>query len=98
MNGGVIELALSKKKMGSLENRMVVKIKDNGSGIAPDDLPHIFDRFYRRQKSRQGAGYHAGLGLAIVKRILELHGGEVIAESKNKQGAVFTFDLPVIKG
>ncbi len=95
--GGTIRLLLSEERSGPLEDRIIVKVEDSGTGIAPDDLPHIFDRFYRQQKSRQGGGYHAGLGLAIVKRILELHGGKVTAESHNKQGSVFTFDLPRTK-
>ena len=94
--GGRIELTLSEQAEGALTHRIVVKVRDNGSGIAPDDLPHIFGRFYRHQKSRQGDGYHAGLGLAIVKRILELHGGEVRAEANNSRGTVFTFDLPTM--
>lgn len=95
--GGVIELLLSQQTDHPLENRILVKVKNSGSGIADDDLPHIFDRFYRHQKSRQGGGYHAGLGLAIVKRILELHDGDVTAESNTQTGTIFTFDLPAMK-
>ena len=53
----------------------------NASGIAPDELPHVFDRFYRGDESRQGAGGESGLGLAIAKSIVELHGGTISMES-----------------
>jgi len=93
--GGRIETSLGEESSPIQEKRVVVKIWDNGSGINPGDLPHIFDRFYRQQKSRQEGGKHAGLGLAIVKRILELHGGQVTAESSMERGTIFTFDLPI---
>ncbi len=95
--GGRVELVLMEQIFSSDNKRLVVKVRDTGSGIHAEDLPHIFDRFYRHQKSRKGDGAHAGLGLAIVKRILELHGGRVTAESKKNEGAVFTFDLPALK-
>jgi signal transduction histidine kinase len=63
------------------EGRVAVHVSDTGSGIAADDLPHIFDRFYRGEKSRLDSSDNAGLGLAIVKRILELHGSSVAATS-----------------
>lgn len=94
---GKVELSLTERSFSPQKNRLVVKVRDTGSGIGTDELPHIFERFYRKQKSRQDDGHHAGLGLAIVKRILELHGGNVTAESKINQGTLFTFDLPAIK-
>jgi signal transduction histidine kinase len=69
-----------------------VQIRDNGSGIAPEDLPHIFDRFYRGDRSRQQNG-ESGLGLAIAKSIVEAHGGTIAVESAPGQGAVFTITL-----
>ncbi len=93
-NEGVIELSLMHLSDPPHQNRVFVKVTDSGTGIAEADLPHIFERFYRHQKSRQDGGYHAGLGLAIVKRILELHGGEVTAKNETHQGAAFIFDLP----
>jgi signal transduction histidine kinase len=70
-------------------------VSDTGSGIAPDDLPHIFDRFYcaRPQRSRRGGG--TGLGLAIADKIVHAHGGEIQVESKLGAGTTFGFDLPV---
>jgi signal transduction histidine kinase len=71
-----------------------LSVADTGRGIAPGDLPHVFERFYRADKSRSGAPGHAGLGLAIVKAIVEAHGGTVQAASAPGQGSVFTVRLP----
>jgi two-component system OmpR family sensor kinase/two-component system sensor histidine kinase BaeS len=60
---------------------VIVTVTDTGPGIAPEDLPHIFDRFYRADKSRARASGGSGLGLAIVKQLVEAHGGRVWAES-----------------
>ena len=75
------------------EGRVQLQVKDDGSGIAPEDLPHIFNRFYRGDKSRQENG-ESGLGLTIAKSIVEAHGGKIIAASAPGQGAVFTISLP----
>ena len=69
-----------------------IQVQDNGGGIAPEDLPHIFDRFYRGDKSRQDNG-ESGLGLAIAKSIVEAHGGTIAVESVAGQGTVFTISL-----
>jgi signal transduction histidine kinase len=76
-----------------------VTIEDNGSGIAVKDLPHIFERFYRADKSRgasgaRGMGRSTGLGLSIVKHIVAAHGGEVGAASPYGSGARVWFRLP----
>jgi signal transduction histidine kinase len=63
-----------------------VSVIDNGSGIPADILPHIFERSYRGDRAR--SGNESGLGLAIVKSIVELHGGNIRAES-NKVGSIF---------
>jgi two-component system, OmpR family, sensor kinase len=72
----------------------VLKISDTGRGIAAEDLPRVFERFYRADSSRTGAG-NSGLGLAISKAIVEAHGGTIEAASAVGQGAVFTVRLPV---
>ena len=77
---------------GELRGIQVV-VADNGSGIAPQDLLNIFDRFYRGDKSRQQNG-ESGLGLAISKSIVEVHHGTIAVESQPGQGAVFTVTLP----
>ncbi len=73
---------------------LLVEITDTGEGIAPADLPHVFDQFYRGEKSRSHATGGSGLGLAIAKRIVEAHGGEIGVESEPGQGARFWFTLP----
>ncbi len=72
----------------------VATVSDNGPGIAPEHLPHLFDRFYRIERSRSRLGGGTGLGLAIVKRIIDLHGGTVSAHSREGEGAVFEVRLP----
>jgi len=86
--GGHITLSLSANP-----DKITVKVADDGHGIPADDLPHIFDRFYRLEKSRAAGAGNAGLGLAIVKRILELHGSSIFAASQPRQGTTFTFQL-----
>jgi two-component system OmpR family sensor kinase/two-component system sensor histidine kinase BaeS len=73
----------------------LLSVRDTGTGIRPDDLPHIFDRFYRGEKSRARATGGAGLGLAIVKQLVEAHRGRVWAESSPGQGATFYIRLPL---
>jgi signal transduction histidine kinase/type II secretory pathway pseudopilin PulG len=72
-----------------------VSVKDSGPGISPDHLPHIFDRFYRADQSRARSTGGTGLGLAIVKELVEMHGGQVRAESTPGHGAAFYFTLPM---
>ena len=74
---------------------IVAEVVDDGSGIPPEDLPHVFEKLYRVQKEGTRAAEGSGLGLSIVKRIVELHGGEVMAESRVGEGTTFTFRLPV---
>jgi signal transduction histidine kinase len=88
--GGSIELVLSPQA----EN-IGVRISDTGSGIAPEVLPHIFDRFFQSDESRRGESDRAGLGLSITKRILELHGKSIKVASALHAGTTFTFQLPI---
>jgi two-component system OmpR family sensor kinase/two-component system sensor histidine kinase BaeS len=69
-----------------------VEVHDQGPGIAPEDMPHIFERFYRGDPARSGEG--TGLGLAIARELVRLHGGRIWAE--NHGGATFTFALPLV--
>lgn len=71
-----------------------VTVQDSGEGIPSEDLAHIFERFYRGDKSRSRATGGAGLGLAIAKGIVEAHGGSIAVQSQLGQGATFTFTVP----
>jgi heavy metal sensor kinase len=73
---------------------VVLRISNSGPGIAAEDLPRIFERFYRADKARSGGGGHTGLGLAISKAIVEAHGGTLEAASQPGKGATFTLRLP----
>ena len=76
------------------EQEMIkVAVMDNGAGIPKEDLPHIFDKFYRVKQARKVEGI--GLGLAICKGIIEAHGGQIWAENRTSGGTVITFTLPV---
>jgi signal transduction histidine kinase len=75
------------------EQFVQVSVRDDGPGIAPDDLPHIFQRFYRGDTSRSTSKGGSGLGLAIVSRIIKDHGGKVWAESTLGEGTTICFTL-----
>jgi signal transduction histidine kinase len=81
--------------ISDLQPAIVVSVSDNGPGIAPEHLPHVFERFYRADPSRARATGGSGLGLAIVRQLVEAHGGRVWAESRPGAGARFSFTLPV---
>ncbi|MEJ2215568.1 MAG: ATP-binding protein [Gemmatimonadota bacterium] len=86
--GGVVSVHVAERDGGC-----TVSVLDTGPGIAPQDLPHIFDRFWQpRKQGRQGVG----LGLAIAKGIVEAHGGEIRAENRNERGAAFHISLPCV--
>lgn len=72
---------------------VIVEVADTGIGVAKENLPHIFERFYKADRARTGHG--SGIGLAIVKHVVEAHGGKVRAKSEQDRGSTFTFNLPV---
>ncbi|MCX5894450.1 MAG: heavy metal sensor histidine kinase, partial [Proteobacteria bacterium] len=87
-SGGTISLSVS-----VTSRRVEISIADTGIGIPHTDLPHIFDRFYRIDKSRNSSGF--GLGLSIAKTIIEAHQGSISADSVINHGTTFTISLPV---
>jgi signal transduction histidine kinase len=92
--GGRVEVLL---RRGPNENTVRLLVRDNGPGIAPEHLPHVFERFYRADTTqpRQGAIRGSGLGLAIAKSIVESHSGEIGVSSQLGNGTTFWADLPI---
>jgi signal transduction histidine kinase len=78
-----------------VDSKVEVCVQDNGSGIDPEHMPFIFERFYRPDKSRARKTGGAGLGLAIVKQLVEAHGGEIGIQSEVGKGTTVTFTSPV---
>jgi len=72
-----------------------LSVTDTGEGIAPEDLPYIFERYYRADRSRGRTTGGSGLGLTIAKRLVEAHGGTIGVESKLGEGSRFWFTVPV---
>jgi hypothetical protein len=70
-------------------------VTDTGIGIAPDDMPHVFERFWRAEKSRNQNTGGTGIGLAISQRLIELQGGHIEVESQLSVGSTFRFYLPL---
>ncbi|MEN9840724.1 MAG: hypothetical protein RL376_524 [Verrucomicrobiota bacterium] len=89
--GSRIELSVRIASSDTVE----VAVRDNGPGIPAEDLPHIFERFYRVDKGRSREKGGTGLGLSIVKHIVQLHGGRVWAESRVGEGTSFIITLPL---
>lgn len=79
------------------EQWLTISIEDNGQGISSEDLPYVFDHFYRGDKSRDRKSGGSGIGLAIVKQLVENHGGQVTVESIVGRGSVFQVLLPIFK-
>ena len=80
---------------GGEGNQAWIAVADEGPGIAPEDQPHVFDRFWRADKGRSRADGGTGLGLAIVRQIAEGHGGQIRLRSKVGVGSSFVIWLPV---
>ena len=83
-SGGKVSLAVWEYK-----SEIHISIKDNGKGIPEKDIPYIFNRFYRVDKSRTGTLGGTGLGLAIVKELVNAHGAEILVKSKENVGTEF---------
>lgn len=90
--GGIVSVSASESG-----NYVEISVVDNGEGIPPEELPNIFERFYRVDKSRSRRTGGSGLGLTIAKRLVEAHGGTITASSELGKGSRFTFTVPVHK-
>ena len=88
--GGTISLVLT-----SQNEDVTIQVNDTGCGIPPEELAHIFDRFYQLDKSRKSGQNHSGLGLAITQKILKLHDRSINVASALGSGTTFSFQLPV---
>ena len=80
--------------MAADDGNVVITVADTGVGIPPEQLPHIFDKFYQADNQAAAATKGTGLGLAIAKEILEAHGGHVEVDSKVGVGTMFVVTLP----
>jgi len=89
--GGTVTVGLERQG-----GEVVVSVSDTGIGIAPQAMPHIFDRFWRADKARSREQGGAGLGLSIAKWIVDTHGGSIDVESDLGKGSIFRFRLPAI--
>jgi two-component system, OmpR family, sensor histidine kinase BaeS len=100
--GGTVAVRIAEEDHGDGTDRVVVRVVDTGPGIREEELPYIFERFYRGDKSRNRKLGGAGIGLAVVKALVEAHGGEVAVESvsgmsNEPSGTTFTVKLPKAK-
>ena len=87
--GGRISLSARQE-----DKQIRIEVKDTGTGISPDALPRVFDRFYRADPARSRDSGGSGLGLAIVQQIVYLHGGDVLLDSDVGRGTTVTVVLP----
>jgi len=87
--GGSVRVVLSPQPRGAR-----VQVIDSGVGIDANELPHVFERFYRGSRANEARGSGSGLGLAIVRSVVEMHGGRIMVESRVGSGSTFTVTLP----
>ncbi|MBC8330677.1 MAG: HAMP domain-containing protein [Anaerolineae bacterium] len=88
--GGSIRVRLARTS-----ERVMLSVHDSGPGIPEDSLPHIFERFYKTEKSRRSAYGSTGLGLSIARKLAQAHGGDLTAANHPQGGALFTLELPL---
>ena len=75
--------------------KLWIEVKDTGIGISPEDLPHVFERFFRADRSRSSHSGGTGIGLAISRHLVELQGGQITVSSQVGKGSTFRFFLPL---
>jgi signal transduction histidine kinase len=88
--GGEVELAAEPAEGG-----VVIHVRDTGAGIPPEQLPHVFEKFYQADNQRAASHEGSGLGLAIAREIVRAHGGEIAVESTVGVGTTFTIIMPI---
>jgi len=88
--GGTVELGVE-----GADNEVTITVRDSGAGIPPEQLPHIFEKFYQANNQAQSSSRGTGLGLAIAREIVEAHGGTISVSSNPGVGTTFTITLPV---
>ncbi len=91
-SGGKVTLGIKAR-----DSQLIMEVKDTGRGIPEEELQHIFERFYKVDKSRRRSEKGSGLGLAIARQLVELHGGEIEVESEVSKGSIFRVYLPLNK-
>lgn len=95
-SGGLVIVRAYQQEASTRLKGVTIAVKDTGHGIKPEDLPHVFDRFYRADKSRSRGSGGSGLGLTIAKQLVEAHGGRIWVESEIGKGSTFYFTLPQV--
>ncbi|MCX7614275.1 MAG: cell wall metabolism sensor histidine kinase WalK, partial [Clostridiales bacterium] len=88
--GGQVKVSVGNKG----QDQIYIKVEDNGIGIPKEDIPRLFERFYRVDKARSREKGGTGLGLAIAKEIVEYHKGQIVVESELDHGSTFAITLP----
>ncbi|OAB39852.1 two-component sensor histidine kinase [Paenibacillus macquariensis subsp. defensor] len=91
--GGFIHIRLQ-----IIDESIEVEIKDSGIGMTEEELPRVFERFYKADKSRSSSGGGSGLGLSLVKKIVEIHDGRITVNSRSREGTSFVVRLPLKRG
>jgi len=74
--------------------RPILVVSDTGIGIPPEELPHVFDEFFRGERAKQAVQHGTGLGMAIAKRVVDMHGGRIEVQSQVGRGTTFRVSLP----
>jgi signal transduction histidine kinase len=90
-NGGRVSL-----KVKIEEGRLRAAVEDTGVGIAPEEIPKVFDKFFRSDDPRVQAEVGTGLGLSLAREVVRMHGGEITVESELDHGSTFTVSLPLM--